>query len=58
MNRGEAVFESHNVLSSVVIDDLHVKDITALEAETHTPLIVDAYAPLPSAVVLQRFQPV
>jgi len=43
---------------SVVVDDLHVEGITAVKSKTHAPLIIDADAVLPKAVMLQRLKPV
>jgi hypothetical protein len=42
----------------VVIDDLYIKCITALEPKTETPLIVDANAPLTNAITDQLLQSV
>ena len=42
----------------MVIDDLNVIGLAALEAETYAPLIVDTDAPFPESVALQRFQSV
>jgi hypothetical protein len=42
----------------MVIDDLNVVGMAALEAETYAPLIVDTDAPLPDSVALQLLQPV
>ena len=43
--------------SSVVIYDLHVIGIAALEAKTNAPRPVDRYRPLTSSVSLKRVQP-
>jgi len=40
----------------MVIDDLNVVGVAALEAEAYAPLIVDADAPLPDPVALQLLQ--
>lgn len=40
----------------MVVDDLNVTGMAALEAETEAPLIVDADAPLPTPIALQSLQ--
>lgn len=42
----------------MVVHDFNVKCIAALKPKTHTPLVVDANAPLPDAVAAQCFEPV
>jgi hypothetical protein len=42
----------------VVIDDLDIEGVAALVPETHSPLIVDTQAPGPSAIAMQRLQPI
>ncbi|MDZ4164162.1 MAG: hypothetical protein U1C55_03450, partial [Smithellaceae bacterium] len=51
-------FTRHDDSPSMVIDDLNVVSVAALEAEAYAPLIVDADAPLPDSVTLQLLQPV
>jgi hypothetical protein len=48
----------HACLQSVVIDDRDVKGVTDRETKTHSPLVVDADAPLSLAVTPQRFKPI
>ena len=43
-------------LLSVVIDDLNIVSIAIREAKTNAPAVVDADAPLPGAIALQRFE--
>jgi hypothetical protein len=42
----------------MIIDDLDIQGVTVLKPEAHTPLIVNANAPLTFAVITQGFQPV
>ncbi|OIP90209.1 MAG: hypothetical protein AUK24_04880 [Syntrophaceae bacterium CG2_30_49_12] len=42
----------------MVINDLNVVGMAALEAEAYAPLIVNADAPLPDPVALQLLQPI
>lgn len=42
----------------MVIDDLDVQGVSALEAETNTPLVVDTNAELAGAIATQFFKPV
>ena len=44
----------------MVVDDLHFRraGVSVLPLEADSPLVVDAYAPLPPAIALQSFQPV
>jgi len=57
MDGWQAVSDQDN-LHSVVVDDFDVKSVASLEAETYSPLIVDADAPLSLAISLQGLQSV
>src|SRR4051812_37179236 len=46
------------LLASMIVDDFSVFGVGSIPAETEPELIVDAYAVLPGAVALQRFQPI
>jgi hypothetical protein len=42
----------------MIIHYLYVECIAVLEAEAHTPLIIDAHAPLAGTIAVQLFQPI
>jgi hypothetical protein len=46
----------HDLLQSVIIRDLYVKGVAALEPEAQPPLIVDPDTPLSLAVTFEPFQ--
>jgi hypothetical protein len=45
-------------LPSVIVNDLDIPGISLIKPEAQTPLVVDAYAELTSAVALEKLQPV
>jgi len=51
---GRSLFVAIPVSSSVVINDYHVKRISTFPSEANPPLLTDADAVLPQAVVFQR----
>jgi hypothetical protein len=55
MNRRQPAIDHIN-LFSVIINDLNVKRIAVLEAKADSPLVIDADAMLPEAIMLERLQ--
>jgi hypothetical protein len=51
-------WNGHDCESSVVINDLDIKCVTALEAKAQPPLVVDADASLAGPIPTQKLQPV
>src|ERR1700730_11040361 len=55
VNGRQAVLD-HDILRSVVIDDLNIDSIALREAKTHSPLVIDSDTPLTLAITLESFQ--
>ncbi|MEZ4557488.1 MAG: hypothetical protein R2854_13735 [Caldilineaceae bacterium] len=55
---GRQAVGCHQHLPLVIVDNFHTERVPVFKPKAEPPLIVDADAPLSSAVVLERFQPI